>query len=86
MHRITSFLRKCLPAFNGKLTDMAFRVPTPNVSVVDWTCRLKKPAKYEVIVAAVMCMKTPPFGFCGSHRRLPAGRHTTASISFRSVV
>merc|ERR1712073_37508 len=44
---------KCLPAVNGKLTGMAFRVPTPDVSVVDLTCRLEKPAKYDAIVAAV---------------------------------
>merc|ERR1712217_988060 len=44
---------KVLPAVNGKLTGMAFRVPTPDVSVVDLTCRLEKPAKYAEIVAAV---------------------------------
>jgi len=44
---------KCLPALNGKLTGMAFRVPTPDVSVVDLTCRTEKPAKYEDIVAAI---------------------------------
>merc|ERR1712110_683972 len=44
---------KCLPAVNGKLTGMAFRIPTPDVSVVDLTCRLEKAAKYEEIVAAV---------------------------------
>merc|ERR1719273_2682129 len=44
---------KVIPAVNGKLTGMAFRVPTPDVSVVDLTCRLEKPAKYEAIVAAV---------------------------------
>jgi glyceraldehyde 3-phosphate dehydrogenase len=43
----------CLPAVNGKLTGMAFRVPTPDVSVVDLTCRLEKPAKYDEIVAAI---------------------------------
>jgi len=44
---------KCLPALNGKLTGMAFRVPTPDVSVVDLTARIAKPAKYEEIVAAI---------------------------------
>merc|ERR1712222_205205 len=44
---------KCLPAVNGKLTGMAFRVPTPDVSVVDLTCRLTNPAKYDDIVAAI---------------------------------
>merc|ERR1712099_65874 len=44
---------KCLPALNGKLTGMAFRVPTPDVSVVDLTCRLEKPAKMDDIIAKV---------------------------------
>jgi len=44
---------KVLPSVNGKLTGMAFRVPTPDVSVVDLTCRLEKPAKYDEIVAAI---------------------------------
>jgi len=44
---------KVLPQLNGKLTGMAFRVPTPDVSVVDLTCRLEKGAKYEDIVAAI---------------------------------
>ncbi|MDP2041221.1 MAG: type I glyceraldehyde-3-phosphate dehydrogenase [Algoriphagus sp.] len=42
---------KVIPELNGKLTGMAFRVPTPNVSVVDLTVRLKKPAKYAEICA-----------------------------------
>jgi len=44
---------KVIPALNGKLTGMAFRVPTVDVSSVDLTCRLEKPAKYEDIVAAI---------------------------------
>merc|ERR1711988_1771811 len=44
---------KCYPAVNGKLTGMAFRVPTADVSVVDLTCRLEKGAKYDEIVATV---------------------------------
>merc|ERR1719236_11428 len=44
---------KCYPVVNGKLTGMAFRVPTPDVSVVDLTCRLEKGAKYDDIVAAI---------------------------------
>lgn len=44
---------KVLPELNGKLTGMAFRVPTPDVSVVDLTVRLAKPASYDVIKAAI---------------------------------
>merc|ERR1711959_143857 len=44
---------KCYPVVNGKLTGMAFRVPTPDVSVVDLTVRIEKPAKYDDIVNAV---------------------------------
>jgi len=40
---------KVIPALNGKLTGMAFRVPTPDVSVVDLTVRLEKPATYDLI-------------------------------------
>merc|ERR1712050_571817 len=42
---------KVIPALNGKLTGMAFRVPTPDVSVVDLTARLATPASYEEIVS-----------------------------------
>ncbi|KAL0443130.1 UNVERIFIED_CONTAM: Glyceraldehyde-3-phosphate dehydrogenase GAPCP2, chloroplastic [Sesamum latifolium] len=44
---------KVLPELNGKLTGMAFRIPTPNVSVVDLTCRLEKSASYEDVKAAI---------------------------------
>jgi len=44
---------KVIPALNGKVTGMAFRVPTPDVSVVDFTVRLKKGASYEEIKSAM---------------------------------
>jgi glyceraldehyde 3-phosphate dehydrogenase len=44
---------KVIPALNGKLTGMAFRVPTADVSVVDLTCRLEKGASYETVCAAM---------------------------------
>jgi glyceraldehyde 3-phosphate dehydrogenase len=50
---------KVIPELNGKLTGMSFRVPTPNVSVVDLTVRLKKPATYQEICVA---MKTASEG------------------------
>ena len=43
-----------IPGLNGKLTGMAFRVPTPDVSVVDLTCRLKHDATYEEIKQKVL--------------------------------
>jgi len=44
---------KVIPQLNGKLTGMAFRVPTPDVSVVDLTVRLSKPASYDDIKAKI---------------------------------
>lgn len=44
---------KVIPELNGKLTGMSFRVPTPNVSVVDLTVRLEKPASYAEICATI---------------------------------
>lgn len=44
---------KVIPELNGKLTGMAFRVPTPDVSVVDLTCRLAKDGDMAAIKAAV---------------------------------
>ena len=50
---------KVIPELNGKLTGMSFRIPTADVSVVDLTCRLAKPATYEQIKTA---MKTASEG------------------------
>ena len=44
---------KVIPELNGKLTGMAFRVPTADVSVVDLTCRIGKAASYDQIKAAM---------------------------------
>merc|ERR1711871_524277 len=44
---------KCYPAMKGKLTGMAFRVPTVDVSVVDLTCELETPTTYDEIKAYV---------------------------------
>ncbi len=44
---------KVIPELNGKLTGMAFRVPTVDVSVVDLTCNLAKKASYEEICKAM---------------------------------
>ena len=44
---------RVIPELNGKLTGMAFRVPTANVSVVDLTVNLAKPASYEAICEAM---------------------------------
>jgi glyceraldehyde 3-phosphate dehydrogenase len=44
---------RVIPSLNGKLTGMAFRVPTPNVSVVDLTVNLERGATYEEVKAAM---------------------------------
>merc|ERR1712223_250474 len=44
---------KVIPELNGKLTGMAFRVPTPDVSVVDLTVRLEKETSYDEICAKI---------------------------------
>jgi glyceraldehyde 3-phosphate dehydrogenase len=49
-----------LPELKGKLTGMAFRVPTPNVSVVDLTFRTERPTSYEAICAAVKAAAEGP--------------------------
>merc|ERR1712062_940608 len=57
---------KVIPALNGKLTGMAFRVPTPDGSVVDLTVRLGKETTYEEICDAVKKASEGPMkGFLG---------------------
>lgn len=51
---------KVIPELNGKLTGMAMRVPTPNVSVVDLTCRLEKGASYDEIKAVIKAAAEGP--------------------------
>merc|ERR1711972_878988 len=51
---------KVLPALNGKLTGMAFRVPTPDVSVVDLTAKLGKEATYDAICALIKAKSESP--------------------------
>ena len=67
-----------LPEVAGKLTGMAFRVPTPDVSVVDLTCRLEKGATYEQIKQA---MKEAAEGTLYNMRRSPHTRSLTHSHS-----
>lgn len=51
---------KVIPELNGRLTGMAFRVPTPNVSVVDLTCRLAKATSYQAICQAMQAAAAGP--------------------------
>ncbi len=51
---------RVIPELNGKLTGMAFRVPTPNVSVVDLTVNLASPASYNQIKAAMKAASEGP--------------------------
>ena len=51
---------RVIPELNGKLTGMAFRVPTPDVSVVDLTVNLARPASYEQIKAAMKAAAEGP--------------------------
>ncbi|HEX2881190.1 MAG TPA: type I glyceraldehyde-3-phosphate dehydrogenase, partial [Polyangiaceae bacterium] len=51
---------KVIPALNKKLTGMAFRVPTSDVSVVDLTCELEKGTSYEQVCAAMKAASEGP--------------------------
>ncbi|KAL0608276.1 Glyceraldehyde-3-phosphate dehydrogenase [Plecturocebus cupreus] len=59
-------INKVIPELNGKLTGMAFRVPTANMSVLDLTCHLEKPAKYDDIKKVVkQALEGPIKGILG---------------------
>merc|ERR1719450_2065901 len=58
---------KVIKSLNGKLTGMAFRVPTPDVSVVDLTCKLEKEASMDEIVAAIKEAAAGPMAGILSH-------------------
>lgn len=51
---------KVIPSLNGKLTGMAFRVPTADVSVVDLTCRIERAASYDEIKAVIKAASESP--------------------------
>ncbi|MEB3321905.1 MAG: type I glyceraldehyde-3-phosphate dehydrogenase [Synechococcaceae cyanobacterium] len=51
---------KVIPSLAGRLTGMAFRVPTPNVSVVDLTVNLERPASYDDVKAAMRAAAEGP--------------------------
>ena len=51
---------KVIPELNGKLTGMSLRIPTADVSLVDLTVRLEKPAKYDEICAAMKAASEGP--------------------------
>jgi len=51
---------RVIPELNGRLTGMAFRVPTPDVSVVDLTVNLERPASYDQIKAAMKAASEGP--------------------------
>ncbi|XP_073914254.1 glyceraldehyde-3-phosphate dehydrogenase, testis-specific isoform X1 [Castor canadensis] len=55
-----SAVGKVIPELKGKLTGMAFRVPTPDVSVVDLTCRLAQAAPYSAIKEAIKAAAKGP--------------------------
>lgn len=53
-------LGKVIPELSGKLTGMSYRVPVSDVSVVDLTCELEKPAKYAEICATIRAAAEGP--------------------------
>uniref|UniRef100_A0A8C5VWK1 glyceraldehyde-3-phosphate dehydrogenase (phosphorylating) n=1 Tax=Microcebus murinus TaxID=30608 RepID=A0A8C5VWK1_MICMU len=69
---VAKAIGKVIPELNGKLTVMAFCVPTANVSMVDLTCHLEKPAKYDDIKKVVKQAADGPLkGILGYTDSLP---------------
>ena len=74
-----------LAAVKGKLTGMAFRVPTQNVSVVDLTVNLSKPATYDEICAAMKAASVPALARAASSPRLNSPAITAISTAVTPV-
>ena len=72
-----------LPEVKGKLTGMAFRVPTSDVSVVDLTCELERPASYEEICAEMRAMAEKPVAEGGLAGVLGYTEDKVVSTDFR---
>ncbi|CAN1321752.1 Glyceraldehyde-3-phosphate dehydrogenase 2, cytosolic [Linum perenne] len=68
---------KVLPALNGKLTGMAFRVPTVDVSVVDLTVRLEKKATYDEIKKAIKTTLSRPTSSVITYGQLATSKFTS---------
>ncbi|TSE28924.1 type I glyceraldehyde-3-phosphate dehydrogenase [Tepidimonas charontis] len=74
---------KVIPALNKKLTGMAFRVPTSDVSVVDLTCELENPASYDAICAEMRAMSQRPVAEGGLLGVLGYTEDAVVSTDFR---
>ena len=75
---------KVLPALNGKLTGMSVRVPTSDVSFVDLTAELEKPATYEEICAAMKKASETPIAEGGLKGVLGYTDEAVVSTDFRN--
>ena len=75
---------KVLPALNGKLTGMSVRVPTSDVSFVDLTAELEKPASYEEICAAMKKASETPVSEGGLKGVLGYTEDAVVSTDFRN--
>ena len=69
---IAEAIGKVIPQLKGKLTGMAFRVPTNNVSVVDLTCKLRNPISsiQDIATAVANASKDTTGGLAGVHYSL----------------